>query len=262
MKIVGFSVIPDGKNNDEIPLDLYFSKKRTNKVVLFAGGDGDTKDVWNDLIMKLSKNLSDFSFATFDYSYLRNPKKYGMKQNYLDLVAVVEFLVNKSNDDIRIVATSMGAGCTCQLLADESYAKKITKVVFLDPADYYIDSDLRKKLGGTWSGSDTFKPEGKLYSNYLKVLNSTTLVDVVFFNLKNRGEKGYIDSDYLKRGIDNKNGYTRLNNEMVENFYQSAPKRNRGEYKEAKLPHGLFRDGDVEKNLAKLDELLVDLLAD
>ena len=53
----------------------------------------------------------------------------------------------------------------------------------------------------------------------------------------------------------------RLNTKMVKSFYENTPRRNRGVYKEVSgIPHGIFRDGDVEANTEKVAELLKEVI--
>ncbi len=65
----------------------------------------------------------------------------------------------------------------------------------------------------------------------------------------------------IKRGQDNPKLFPRLNTKMVKVFYSNLPKKNRAKYiEDKKIPHGIKRDGNIEKNQRNLARLILQCL--
>ena len=151
----------------------------------------------------------------------------------------------------------MGAISTMLIAVDKSFNKYLRKIIFLDPADYSLIRD--KEEIKTWSGADKFEPKQAVLSNKMKKISSNVKIHVVSLLLRNFGKSGYAPVD--KRGNDNPELYSRLNNDMVKAFYINMSIKNKGRYiEDKKLPHAFMRDGDVKENERLVSELIYRLL--
>lgn len=245
--------------NKTIP-DIKLHKGSTNTAIIIAGGDGDDKDTFDLLIDSLREKGVKNHFITFSYSGLDDPRKFSLPETVNDLKEILDFSVAiEGVEDIKILATSMGAYCTSIITSDPNYSRKISEILFLDPADCYLD----EKIVSTWEGPREYKldPSRKTASQTLRDLTANTKIHIAHLTLRNYGPDGYIEKEYKDRGKDHESMYPRLNTNMVKSFYENTPEKNRGEYREVKdTPHGIFRDGDIEKNIENIGKLIMEIL--
>ena len=116
----------------------------------------------------------------------------------------------------------------------------------LDPADYLVD--MGEKEGKTWTGYEKYDFEADTLSKLMTKINSNVKVHVVNFKIRNYSDKGYPPES--ERSKDNSKLFSRLNNDMVEAFYERTPYKNHGMYiEDDSLPHAFLRDGNINKNI-------------
>ncbi len=233
-------------------MNIELSKKESHhdKCLLLVGGDGDTIDVFSRLANDLDKALSNYRICSFDFSTetTSDERLLDIQAKELELVCQ-QLLDNHHVANITIWCTSRGAYATSKLLAKNIFNERISHVIMFDPSDYYT-----KISGlGTWSGYQDYLPKSQVVSDVLTNIKGNTIVDVVHLTLRNYGPKGYFESEYINRGIDNPLGFHRLNTLMVKSFYSKLPQMNKGVYLEINtIPHGFVRDGDLQKNYERV----------
>ncbi len=222
-----------------------------DKCLILIGGVGDPSEIFKPLINKLVSPLPNHTICTFTFSQKSNDVSLLNLQSK-ELGEVINQLINRHNfKKLDLWCTSMGSYATAKALLNHDYAHSINHAIFFDPADYYLDDiamDVEQET--TWSGYQDYQPTKPTISTQMTKLASKTIVDVVHLTVRNHGNKGYIETDYLRRNIDIPSGFARLNTQMVKSFYKNTPTVNKGKYIEINnLPHAIFRDGDIEYNL-------------
>ncbi len=165
-------------------------------------------------------------------------------------------------ESVDVFCTSMGAYASVKILVDMESDGLINKVIFFDPADYYLSSRFSTLEGeDTWSGYMDYDPKEEVVSDRLKDYVGIATIHVIHLTLRNHGPNGYVEKDYRDRGKDEPSAYPRLNTKMVKKFYDNVPSRNQGEYVEmGDVPHGFMRDGNIQRNNVKVAEMIEMLL--
>jgi hypothetical protein len=227
--------------------------------LLLVGGSGDTAEIFRPLVEKLSLKLPEHEIATFSLSSGVGDGENLLEAQTGELTEVMRQLIDAGRFmKYDIFCTSMGAFPTIKLLIDPDLNNQIRKVVFFDPADYYLSASFSKAEGEiTWSGSKRYLPEEPVISGELNKYKGEAVIDVVHLTLRNWSSDGYLDKEYRDRGRDYPGAFPRLSTDMVKSFYEMAPKKNRGKYVEVGgVPHGFMRDGNVQKNIERVVEEL------
>ncbi len=237
----------------------------SNKSLIYVGGSSDTKETLEPLITALlNDNIFDqiivVAFGQEDGDFVIDDLLSQPKQ----LENTIEALLEKETillETTTILGTSMGAFSLVCVLANNRYVA-FERVIFLDPADYYLDG-LRSSeddASYTWSGSAQYQPEKETAASLLPNISLAAKIDVVFLSLRNYMTDGYVEAAYKDRGADHVDGYSRLNADMVRAFYDKLPEKNKGRWVTNNvLPHRFMRDGDVEKNVQEVATLLSEL---
>lgn len=246
----------------EIQLTPSNTKGKT-KCLLLIGGTGDTIEKFQPLGEHLEQLLPDHAICTFSLSQRSEEGTSLLDVQEDELSEIISQLTAEhSFSEYDLFATSMGAYAAVKVLMHPEYRKVIRRVVFFDPADYYISdtfSDPDKEI--TWSGYQQYSPNRPVISSELSNYQGSARVDVVHLTVRNHGPNGYQESDFAKRGIDSPGCFPRLNTAMVKKFYENTPVGNRGEYREVgNLPHGFFRDGNIKANLQKVARITAELV--
>jgi pimeloyl-ACP methyl ester carboxylesterase len=236
----------------------HMGAQHPDTICIFVGGSGDNKDSFDAVISRISLALPSLRFVTFSFRGVEEQHDLPLQQQVDDLQEVVNTIaVTNHNSAIVIVATSMGAYSTAHLLALERQLP-ITRCILVDPADYTIDKERPVTASRSWSGADTYSPPSPTASMKMKEIHGNVQVDVIHFTLKNYTANGYVPKSV--RGVDNEGAVPRLNSNMVRSFFNNTPQRNRGIYMENQaLPHAFMRDGDREKNVDTLAQILIQL---
>lgn len=243
-------------NKEPIKIN-YFDYKNSNDAIVIIGGTGDHKDYFNDLAIQLlekcHKIIVEFSFRGYEEG-----KFITLKQQVLDLREVASFLISEKNiQNINLVCTSAGAYSASYMLVDKEFSNSVSKAIFIDPADYFIANENKYGEPSTWSGVDKFDVNFKTSSDLLTKIKSEVKVDVVYFTIRIYGKDGY-SKDGVK---DNPKLFPRLNAQMVKKFFSNTPNRNKGQYIEVNnIPHAIKRDGDANKNIKRLSDLIYKLI--
>ncbi|MCX6730532.1 MAG: alpha/beta hydrolase [Candidatus Roizmanbacteria bacterium] len=233
----------------------FFGDPTSSSIILFVGGSGDSKDSFTSLITQLVVAFPHYKFITFSFRGVEDHKNLLLSQQIDDLKWVIKSILETDESKITLVATSNGAYSSSHILINPQFHRHIKNIVFLDPADHYINTQITVKEARTWTGLQPYLPSNPTSSTLLQHISSDIKINVVNFTIRNYGVEGYVEMH--DRGIDNKNKYTRLNNDMVKSFYQNTPNKNRGLYiEDDTLPHAFMRDGDVEKNIRRITHIL------
>lgn len=245
-------------------IHLFPEGEEKGKCLLLVGGSGDTAERFTPLVSLLSKQLPQHTVCTFTMSSSCQNGESLLEKQAKELGEVMEQL--KSNNKFTkfdLFCTSMGAYAAVKVLTNPTYSQLFDKVIFFDPADYYLSSSFGSADGElTWSGYMEYVPNESLISDELKQYQGDAKIDVVHLTLRNHCFEGYIDEKYEDRGKDHSEAYPRLNTKMVKNFYENTPTNNRGTYTEVgDLPHGFIRDGDIQKNLARVADVVTELVS-
>lgn len=232
---------------------------KNEKCLVLIGGVGDPAEIFEPLVAKLASRLPDHTICTFTFSQKSSDiSLLNLQSNELSEV-LNQLIIHHDFKTLDLWCTSMGSYATVNVLIDPTYSKHVTHAIFFDPADYYLDDlamDVEQET--TCSGYQDYHPTSPTISTQMSKLASKTIVDVVHLSVRNHGRSGYIEAEYSRRNIDNPTGFTRLNTRMVKSFYNNTPLINRGRYLEInKLPHAIFRDGDVEYNLQTITDHVV-----
>lgn len=247
-----------GNDKWDIPLCYYAGESDTQTALVFVGGWGDKKEVFDGIVKKLQKKLYPSDIATFSFRGYEDGKIYPASTQVDELKTVLRFLKKKKSiTNVKLFVTSMGAYGACYVLADAEFSNLVAKVLFFDPADYYIGEE----SDSTWSGYEDFKPDKVLVSSMLREIHSSVLINVVHLTLRNHGPSGYISDDLRKREYGSPDSFPRLNTAMVKAMYNKLPEANRGKYIElGNVPHGFIRDGNLRRNEKLVSELITHLL--
>ena len=132
------------------------------------------------------------------------------------------------------------------------------KAIYLDPADYYLSREGREIYPDTWNGQEEYRPVFPTISLLMSDIKGGVTIHIVYFSIRNYENKSYVEPSL--RGIDNPHKYSRLNRNMVRNFYNAIPIKNKGEYLEVnQIPHAFLRDGNLSNNFKKVRLLIKDL---
>lgn len=241
-------------------ITIYPEVKYSRSLVL-VGGSGDTANGFLPLVELLSQKLPTTNICTFTFSTQSKTESIHDIQAK-ELTEVVDKLtVEIGYKSVDIFATSMGAYATIKLLSSNKFTDFIDKVIFFDPADYYLSAKFGDSSDVTWSGSQIYKPVKPTVSDELKKISSKTKISVVQLTLRNYGTSGYLKSNFQNRGEDNPTGYPRLSTEMVKQMFDKIPKINQGSYVELpEVPHAFLRDGNISNNLTKTVDIVAQLL--
>lgn len=249
-------------SKDKEPIKInYFPNKYKHKLIIIVGGWGDTRNEFLNIVTLLVNKGINESFTTFSFRGYEDKKYRPLLQQSKDLKEVVEYFIGKKNiTEIKLINTSDGAVSSTYLLFSDDFGDSINKAIYLDPADYYQESigKLTEDIF-IWPGFKKFEPTKKVVADLLTKVKSDVMVDVVNFTLRNYGPDGYSPHP----SVDNPNYFPRLNNDMVRNFYEKTPKKNRGKYMEIPgIPHAFLRDGNVKENEIKVADLIFKLVKD
>lgn len=226
-----------------------------NTELILVGGSGDDARSFDPLIAELHKVLPHIHVVTFSFLGTITQRDVPLHSQVNDLKQVLTQSIQRNNKKVYIAATSQGAYSTTHTLVDDVLGSYISRCIFIDPADYYIDDTIKTSQVRTWSGVMSYLPNKKTISSLMKEIKSNVIIDVIHFTLRNYGKDGYGNPN--ERGDDNPHMFPRLNTNMVQSFYLNAPEKNRGQYIENNsLPHAFTRDGDIPKNWKILSELI------
>lgn len=160
---------------------------------------------------------------------------------------------------ITVVCTSAVAFSTSLALASGRYSGFVQHALFMDPADYSLES--AKQIDPyAISGLQPYSMPGDSAATVLQRITDPTLsVDVVFFTIRNFGHSGHVTPSL--RGTDDPQLYTRLNKTMVQSFYGNTPAANRGQFLELhNVPHAFVRDGTIAFNIQSIVNAVTGLL--
>lgn len=240
--------------------DIYEATKiGSKKILVLIGGTGDTKDGYKRLAELLRIKLPDYTLVTMSFSQM--PDTNNLQLQVDDLKGLIKELTQKFDEpQISIMATSMGAYSVCFLLVDPGYAKKVERIIFLDPADYEAEM-AGVVTHDSWSGFEKYEPKGRTASDRLREIKGKAKVHVIHLTLKNHGPNGYHQAKFEARGSNEINGFPRLNSEMVKSFYNKLPTKNQGSYLEVNnIPHGFVRDGNIPINEERVATLIAKVL--
>lgn len=239
-------------------------KSDRDKCLILVGGTGDDIEKFEPLARALSEELSDYAICSTTLSQNSSDVSL-MEQQSTELLSILnDFRMNESFSRIDLWCTSMGVYPTIKILLNPSFQKFFTKVIFFDPADYYLESDIVKTGGNlTWAGYQKYDPDRPTIASRLLDIQTTASIDVVRLALRNQNASDYYDKEYEDRGIDHDDGFPRLSKEMVKAFYSNIPQINKGEYYELDgVPHGFIRDGNISKNIQAIVTNTSKLLSD
>jgi hypothetical protein len=244
---------PDFKD----PLAVNYFDNRAEWLLLLVGGSGDNKNKFNGLIAQLQKKDFKANFITYTPRAVIENSSHPLKQDINDLCEVLHFaLTNFEFCEFDLFATSRGAFSTSFALKDPFYAAIIRKVLFFDPADFYLHQAQLEDGGFNWDGPKVYSPNRSTAADQLKQISGPVRVDVLHLTLRNYTKNGYVPE--AERGSDHKKGFPRLNTRMVKTFYSNLPETNRGKYLELPgIPHAFMRDGNIEKNIVKVAEQII-----
>lgn len=246
-----------GRNKERINSVYYPNSSK--KLLILVGGSGNTKDDFQPIAESLLKKEFNYSLLLFSFRGYESKRYLPINQQIDDLKEVVRFAKDDLNyNRIFLMATSMGAYSTCFLLSDSKYNDLIEEVLFLDPCDYDIRKASKNELFAC-KGYEEYKQTDSMATKLLEKITSNVKVHVIRQTLRNHGPKGYISKNYNERGKERDDLYPRLNEKMIRTFYDKSPKANKGIYKEVdNLPHAFIRDGDIDKNMEKVSEIILE----
>jgi len=247
-----------GDDKWKIPVCYFEGGSNARSALVFVGGWGDRKEIFNGIVSKLTEKSYPSSIVTFSFRGYEEEQNYPASLQIVELVAVLQFLIKKKKiKNVKLFVTSMGAYSACYALADSGLAGMIATVLFFDPADYYLGEE----SDNTWAGYQEFQPNKPTLSSLLSENHANCTINVVHLTLRNHSEKGYISDNFRDRARGDRSFFPRLNTAMVRNFYEYIPKKNRGKYIEIDtIPHAFVRDGNVEENEKGITNLIKKLL--
>lgn len=233
------------------------------KFLLLVGGSGDTAERFVPLVEKLNEKLPHHTICTFTMSSSCPTGESLLDKQAEQLSEVMEQLVYRHKfAKFDLFCTSMGAYAAVKALINPKYSQLFERIIFFDPADYYLSSSFGSTDGEiTWSGYMEYVPKGPLVSDELKQYEGEATIHVVHLTVRNHGPNGYVEEKYEDRGKDHPTAFQRLNTKMVKQFYENTPLKNRGKYLEVSdLPHGFVRDGDIARNLEHVAREILKLI--
>lgn len=251
------TVILDVSNVNSASFDYFNSKNTSNETIVLIDGSGGNRLKLRPLAIYLNSKFADKNIVAISFSGSETGVSYPPKTQYGDLKAVLNYLIeNKENKKFDLVCTSMGSVSTVLVLTDKDFDKYLANVIMLDPADYFID--MGEKEGKTWTGYEKYDFEADTLSKLMSNINSDVKVHIINFKIRNYSDKGYVIES--GRGVDNPKLFSRLNNNMVEAFYERTPYKNHGMYiEDDNLPHAFLRDGNIKKNIKTISNYLEEI---
>lgn len=227
----------------------------SDRVLVLVGGSGDNKEKLAPFVEQLEQLSLALDYVTFTFCGNDTDVEHPIHQQEDELERLLEWVQPKYKS-IVIVCTSAGAFSTSLILAKSNQKYTIERAIYLDPADYPLDSAVWEG----WNGHSEYNPSGPTASTKLAEVQGGVVIDVIYFTIRNFSVDGYVEPG--KRGIDHPSLFTRLNGEMVRSFYNNTPERNQGYYLELpNLPHAFLRDGEVVQNIGTLADLIAALLS-
>lgn len=233
----------------------FFGNKASSDILLFVGGSGDSKDSYNNLISRLEPIFPQHKIVTFSFRGVEDNSDLPLAQQTDDLMEICDEITNKSDTSISLIATSNGAFSASHIIIDNRYGTYFKNIVLLDPADHYIDTQETVSSSRTWTGLQKYEPTKPTSSSLMKKIASGIKVHIINFTIRNYGTEGYVEDG--ERGTDNVRMVSRLNNDMVRSFYEQTPHANRGFYiEDNSLPHAFMRDGNIDKNIVRIIDIL------
>lgn len=240
-------------------IKIYPSKNSSTEYFVLVGGSGDTCEKFHDLAQSLCNFLLSKNIVTTTLTETSSLNE-TLHTQTKELSQIIDKLINEHHaSSVYVFSTSMGAYSTCHLLVNQKYDHILKRIIFLDPADYYLVDN--EDVEYAWTGLAKYKPVRKVVSDLLMDIKSDVVVDVVRLSIRNYGVKGYLSNVYSERGEDEPSMYPRLNAEMVKTFFTKLPQINRGKYLElAGVPHGFIRDGNIPQNITRITEVVSALL--
>jgi hypothetical protein len=252
--------IKNGSTSEPLMINIYRKKVGNNGIVVMIGGFGDDRNAFKNICHGLIETKSDTDVCSYSIRGLETDKSFPVFQQILDLQEVLDLLLTRGYQNIKLVSTSMGSIAMTAVLVDKKYKEFISSGIYLDPADYYLKFDVLEEPE-TWSGYKKYEPTQPTVSTLLKNLDTNVKISVVSFALKNCVEDKYFFSANSERGVDIPKGHSRLSIEMTKSFFENTPSKNKGRYIENKtLPHGFERDGDVNRNESEILGIIINLL--
>lgn len=130
----------------EFPLKANVWDQNSDKTIIIVGGDGDTKDSFITLVEKLiAKNIKQ-NIITFSFRGVEEDQIFPLHNTVSDLKEVTGWVKQNLSGKIDIVCTSAGAYSTVHVITDSNHYDLINRVIFVDPADYYIKDAQKKKF--------------------------------------------------------------------------------------------------------------------
>ncbi|HRI05661.1 MAG TPA: hypothetical protein PLV59_01820 [Candidatus Dojkabacteria bacterium] len=244
------------RENKNIAIDLYNEDKSFDKILIFIGGDGDDKEYLIPFNTVLANSIS-CPLVSFDYSSMEGDFRANEKYKYAinEAIEVIKYFSNKyRTSEIILACTSAGSIPTTYALLD-LVSSRISKAIYLDPANYYVTKEGQSTKDGEWTGNHDYKPQFPTLSSLMKSITSNTKVYVTPFTIRNSKGNQYVDPEF--RGIDHEGLLTRISVESTKSFYNNTPEKNKGEYIEINtVPHAFLRDGNIDSNIRALVDLI------
>lgn len=236
----------------------YFGNITSTTAIIFVGGFGDNLNTFKPLINQLIPHHNNKLFITFSFPQPKTNNSLDLQSEYL--LKFVDYVVKKYKvTNLILICTSDGAFSTTFCITKGVVREKVSKTIFLDPANYYLAQGKDLSWNFLWPGYKKYTPKYKTLTDLLKTIDTAVKIDVINFTLKNYSSEGYPKPEL--RGFNNPKLYPRINNSMVKSFYTNTPVKNRGAYKEVNtVPHAFMRDGNVVENIKILTDLLNQLL--
>lgn len=243
----------------KFPLSILLWDIGANETLLFMGGSGDGKHKFDALITQLFEDGFNKNVITTSYKGVDEKIPFPLKEQTTDLVDVLKWMKKNFNQPVTLLCTSMGAFSITHVITQPELKNiaDIEEVIYLDPADYYLsDADKMNDQINSWRGNEKFLPREKVASDLLKNADLGSIkIHIINLLIRNFTKHGYVKPE--ERHIDNPKLFPRLNQDMVMHFYNNIPQNNKGEYIENyQIPHAFIRDGDLQKNVKMLSELL------
>lgn len=247
----------DSNNPNSVKFDYFKSKDDSIETIVLIDGSGGNRLKLRPLAEYLNSRFNNKNIVAISFSGTETGVSYPSTTQYDDLKSVLNYLIeNKVNKMFNLVCTSMGSVSTALVLNDKHFDKYLANVIMLDPADYLID--MGEKEGKTWVGYERYDFEANTLSKLMNNINSDVKVHVINFKIRNYSDKGYASQS--ERSKDNSKLYSRLNNDMIEAFYERTPYKNHGMYiEDDNLPHAFLRDGNIKRNIKTIHSYLEEI---
>lgn len=241
-------VIDSSKKEYPIRITYFKSSKGSKDILIYAGGSGSTNADERGLMETLYKS-TDLNIISFSYAGREEGEDFGRMQTYDDLERVLNYVTDNMPYNIVLVGNSDGAIPVTYSIVQGKYKEKVRCAIYLDPANYYLDLS---RVINAWTGFDKYEPDAPTTSSLLADLSPNTKVYVVHFTIRNCKDNRYPE-DIKLAGVDNPEGHTRLNTDMIRSYFDSTPIAIRGEYIElAGVPHSYVRHGNATENYSNI----------